>query len=74
LWLNNVDLAIERVKLRVQDGGHNIETSAVVYESLTSNGSANKAIENLAVHSVGQVVDKLIDKAWLGGVEKKSTR
>lgn len=28
-WLNNVDLAIERVKLRVQDGGHNIETDVI---------------------------------------------
>ena len=28
-WLNSVDLAIERVKLRVQDGGHNIETDVI---------------------------------------------
>lgn len=28
-WLDSVDLAIERVKLRVQEGGHNIETDVV---------------------------------------------
>lgn len=28
-WLQNVELAIERVKTRVQEGGHNIETSII---------------------------------------------
>lgn len=28
-WLQNVDLAIERVKTRVMEGGHNIETEVV---------------------------------------------
>lgn len=28
-WLQNVDLAIERVKTRVQEGGHNIETEVI---------------------------------------------
>ena len=28
-WLQNVDLAIERVKTRVQEGGHNIETTVI---------------------------------------------
>ena len=28
-WLRNVDLAIERVKTRVEEGGHNIETSVI---------------------------------------------
>lgn len=28
-WLQNVDLAIERVKTRVQEGGHNIESEVV---------------------------------------------
>ncbi|WP_268848914.1 zeta toxin family protein [Flavobacterium aestivum] len=28
-WLQNVDLAIERVKSRVQEGGHNIETEVI---------------------------------------------
>ena len=28
-WLQNVDLAIERVKVRVQEGGHNIYTSVI---------------------------------------------
>jgi predicted ABC-type ATPase len=28
-WLQNVDLAIERVKTRVQEGGHNIETDVI---------------------------------------------
>jgi predicted ABC-type ATPase len=28
-WLQNVDLAIERVKTRVQEGGHNIETAVI---------------------------------------------
>ncbi|MBO9584386.1 MAG: zeta toxin family protein [Flavobacterium sp.] len=28
-WLNSVDLAIERVKTRVQEGGHNIETDVI---------------------------------------------
>jgi predicted ABC-type ATPase len=29
-WLNNVQLAIERVKTRVQEGGHNIPTDVIV--------------------------------------------
>lgn len=29
-WLQNVDLAIERVKTRVLEGGHNIETKVIV--------------------------------------------
>lgn len=28
-WLQNVDLAIERVKTRVREGGHNIETEVI---------------------------------------------
>lgn len=28
-WLDSVDLAIERVKTRVQEGGHNIETDVI---------------------------------------------
>lgn len=28
-WLQNVELAIERVKVRVQEGGHNIETEVI---------------------------------------------
>lgn len=28
-WLQNVDLAIERVKTRVEEGGHNIETEVI---------------------------------------------
>lgn len=28
-WLQDVDLAIERVKTRVQEGGHNIETDVI---------------------------------------------
>jgi predicted ABC-type ATPase len=28
-WLQNVDLAIERVKTRVMEGGHNIETEVI---------------------------------------------
>ena len=28
-WLRKVELAIERVKLRVQEGGHNIETETI---------------------------------------------
>jgi predicted ABC-type ATPase len=28
-WLQNVDLAIERVKTRVKEGGHNIETDVI---------------------------------------------
>ena len=28
-WLQNVDLAIERVKIRVSEGGHNIETEII---------------------------------------------
>ena len=28
-WLQNVDLAIERVKTRVLEGGHNIETEVI---------------------------------------------
>lgn len=28
-WLQNVDLAVERVKTRVQEGGHNIPTDAI---------------------------------------------
>ena len=28
-WLQNVDLAIERVKTRVKEGGHNIETEVI---------------------------------------------
>lgn len=28
-WLQNVDLAIERVKTRVSEGGHNIETEVI---------------------------------------------
>jgi predicted ABC-type ATPase len=28
-WLQNVDLAIERVKTRVEEGGHNIETAVI---------------------------------------------
>ena len=28
-WLNDVDLAIERVKTRVREGGHNIETDVI---------------------------------------------
>lgn len=28
-WLQNVDLAIERVKTRVKEGGHNIETEII---------------------------------------------
>lgn len=28
-WLQNVDLAIERVKIRVLEGGHNIETEVI---------------------------------------------
>jgi len=28
-WLQNVDLAIERVKTRVQEGGHNIEKDVI---------------------------------------------
>ena len=28
-WLQNVDLAIERVKTRVIEGGHNIETEVI---------------------------------------------
>lgn len=29
LWLNNIDLAKERVKTRVSDGGHNIEPDVI---------------------------------------------
>jgi len=28
-WLDSVDLAIERVKTRVQEGGHNIEIDVI---------------------------------------------
>jgi predicted ABC-type ATPase len=28
-WLQNVELAIERVRTRVQEGGHNIETDVI---------------------------------------------
>jgi predicted ABC-type ATPase len=28
-WLQNVELAIERVRIRVQEGGHNIETEII---------------------------------------------
>lgn len=28
-WLQNVDLAIERVRTRVMEGGHNIETEVI---------------------------------------------
>jgi predicted ABC-type ATPase len=28
-WLRNVDLAIERVKTRVKEGGHNIELTTI---------------------------------------------
>ena len=28
-WLQNVDLAIERVKVRVQEGGHNIDSAVI---------------------------------------------
>jgi len=28
-WLQNVDLAIKRVKIRVLEGGHNIETEVI---------------------------------------------
>lgn len=28
-WLDSIDLAIERVKTRVQEGGHNIETDVI---------------------------------------------
>jgi predicted ABC-type ATPase len=38
-WLNNVELAIERVKLRVKSGGHNI-TEAVIRRRY-KNGMAN---------------------------------
>lgn len=47
------------------------ETGVVIHSALTNGGSANKAIENRAVHGVGQVVDKFIDKAGLGGVGEK---
>lgn len=29
-WLNNIDLAIERVATRVQEGGHNIPTDVII--------------------------------------------
>ena len=29
-WLNNIDLAIERVATRVQEGGHNIQTDVII--------------------------------------------
>lgn len=28
-WLNNVDLAIQRVKMRVSEGGHNIPEDTI---------------------------------------------
>ncbi|WP_207784833.1 zeta toxin family protein [Flavobacterium difficile] len=38
-WLQNVDLAIERVKTRVLEGGHNIETDVI--KRIYSNGIRN---------------------------------
>ncbi len=51
-WLQNMDLAIERVKTRVSEGGHNIETEVI--KRRYKNGIKN--LFNIYLHIVNEVL------------------
>ena len=45
-----------------------VETGAVIHEAVNNSGSADKAIENIAVFAAGKVINHTIGKAGVGGI------
>lgn len=62
-WLDSVDLAIERVKTRVQEGGHNIETDVI--KRRYKNGIANLFDIYLPIVNEALIFDNTAVKAEL---------
>lgn len=62
-WLQDVDLAIERVKTRVQEGGHNIETDIIKRRYI--NGITNLFDIYLPIVNEAMIFDNTSAKAEL---------
>lgn len=62
-WLDSVDLAIERVRTRVQEGGHNIETDVI--KRRYKNGIANLFAIYLPIVNEALIFDNTAVKAEL---------
>lgn len=62
-WLNDVDLAIERVRTRVREGGHNIETDVIKRRYI--NGITNLFNIYLPIVDEAIIFDNTTSKAEL---------
>ena len=62
-WLDSVDLAIERVRTRVQEGGHNIETDVI--KRRYKNGITNLFAIYLPIVNEALIFDNTVVKAEL---------